>query len=206
MSSDNALLPPGAVDLLARVSARAAQIGAIVDVADLETPEADSRARELLRVIETEIGAAEDERKRIKAPHLKRGQEIDAAFKGPCAALGRVGDLLRRRLSEAAVKRERERTEALRLAAEAARAGDHVEANAQIQIANPAPAPVAAGVSDRFTYEARSFDVRAMPVEYLTVDMPRVKAEIAAANREGREPKIPGVVFERVAAFRVSKL
>ena len=200
-----ALIPPDTLALIASLRTHALSIGQVVDVCPLDTPEADERARALLRLIETLDGQADAQRKALKAPHLKRGQEVDEAFKAPRAALARVGDILRRRLSEAAVRRENERTAALALAADAARVGDTQAANEQIQIANAAPV-LAAGVSDRMTWEATGFEIAKMPAEFLTVDMVRIRAEIAAANRDGRPPSVPGVTFTRAAAFRVSKL
>lgn len=201
-----ALIPESSLALIKRVSDHAAQIGQVVDVCPLETPEADAKARALLRLIETLDGQADAERKALKAPHLERGREIDDAFKPARTSLERVGSILRRRLGEAAVRREADRTAALELAARAARVGDTETANAAIQVADPVHAPAAAGVSDRMTWEATGFDPKSMPVEFLTVDMVRIREHIREADRNGRPPGIPGVTFSRAATFSVRKI
>ena len=205
MTDALATIPASAQALLASLRTHATQIGAIVDVCPLDTPEADAKARQLLQLIQTLDAQAEAERVALKAPHLKRGQEIDAAFKGPRKDLERVGGILRRRLAEAAVQREAARTAALAAAAEATRAGNVQAANEAIQVAAAAP-PTVAGVSDRLTWEATGFDLAKMPAAFLTVDMVRIREHIREADRTGRQPEIPGVTFERTAAFRVSKL
>ena len=201
--SESLTLPSSALAVLDRVRATAAQIGAIVGIEPFATPEREATAAQLLRAIATLRGEAETERERAKAPHLRAGREVDDAFKGPRGELDRVAGLIKGRLAEAATARERERAAALVAVHDAVRAGDHVEANAALALASdPVFAPVAGpGISERFSWEATAFEIGAMPREYLTVDMGKVRAEIAEANRLGRPPAVPGITFERKATI-----
>jgi hypothetical protein len=201
-------LPSDSLALLAKVRATAAQIGAIIGVAPFDSPEREATAGQLLRAIVTLDDEADAERKRLKAPHLKAGRDVDEEFRQPQADLHRVRDLISARLREAAVARETARRLAVAQVAPAVAAGDAVAANAALVLANdPVFAPVTGpGISERFTWEAVSFDPRKMPVEYLTVDMVKVKAEIKDADRLGRDPAIPGVEFRRAAGLRVGRL
>lgn len=200
------VLTPNATALLWKAEATARQIGAIVGVAPLDTPEREEHAGQLLRAIGTLVSEVETERKTLKAPHLAKGRAVDDAFRAPCAELERVASLIRQRLAQAATARERARAAAMAQVAAAVAAGDAVQANASLVLANdPVFAPVHAGggsgVSERMTWEAVAFDVRAMPIEFLTVDTGKIKAEIAEANRLGREPRVPGVTFQRTATI-----
>lgn len=203
MSEALALLPSSALAVLDRLRTTAAQVGAIVGVAPFDSPEREATAAQLLRAIQTLDREADDERTRAKAPHLSAGRAVDDAFKGPRGELERVAGLIRRRLAEAAQARERERAAAMARVAEAVKVGDATEANAAlVHAADPVFAPVAGpGISERFTWEPTSFDVAAMSREYLAVDMGKVRAEIADANRLGRAPAIAGVTFERKATI-----
>lgn len=187
---------------LARLVATADAIdAAIVDVSALATPEDETRAGELLRAIHTVIAQAEDQRKAAKAPHLAAGRAVDDAFRAPVGRLERVRDLLRNRLAEAARGREAARVAALEAARLAATAGDHEAASAAIEtidIAGLDRAPVA-GISERWTWEVESVEIAAVPATFLAVRMDLVRAEISAANREGREPKVPGISFKKTA-------
>lgn len=204
MSAD--LVPAESLALIERGRTMAAQIGTVIDVAPLDTLEAESKARELLRVIETLDAQIDGERKRVKAPHLENGRIVDDAFKAPLDALRRVGGRIRTRVSEATLRREREREAALALAAAASRVGDAEAANAAIVVASDVISPVAAGVVDVFSWDISAIDIRFVPPEYLCVDMPKIRAEIAAAKRDGRTPAIPGITFKRTADQRVRRL
>ena len=203
MSDALVTLPPSALAVLDRLRATAAQIGAIVGVEPFATPEREQTAAQLLRAISTLDKEADDERTRAKAPHLAAGRAVDDAFKPARAELDRVAGLIRSRLAEAAQARERERAAALAAVAVAVKAGDHVQANASLALAaDPVFQPVAGpGISERFTWEPVAFEIAAMPREYLTVDMGKVRAEIAEANRLGRVPSVPGITFERKATI-----
>lgn len=197
------VLAPAAVAVLARARGLAAELSPIVEMLPLETPEQEQRAAKLLRAVETVDKDADAERVKAKAPHLKAGQAVDDEFRGPRAELQKVAKLIRKRMAERAVQREADRTAAL----EAVRVAPVESANA-ILANDPVFAPVEsiAGVSERWTWEATAFELRAMPVEFLAVDMVKVRAEIAAANREGRPPSIAGVTFERSVTHAVRRL
>ena len=196
-------LTPSSLAILERVRATAEQIGAIVAVEPFDSPERERTAAQLLRAIATIRTEAETARETEKAPHLRAGRDVDDAFREPRANLDRVANLIKARLAEAATARERERTAAMARVSEAVAAGDHVGANdALATAADPVFAPVQGpGISERFTWEPVSFELGAMPREFLTVDMGKVRAEIAEANRLGRPPAIPGVTFERKATI-----
>lgn len=188
--------------LVARMSSTAEAIGSIVEVHPLDSAEDETKAAELLRAIKTLIGQGEATRKALKAPHLKAGRDVDEAFRKPKRALERVEGLIKRRLAEQAERREAERTRALEAAREAVKAQDHETANAELEkvdIAGLDRTPE--GISTRWTYEVESVTLSEVPAEYLILDMGKVRAEITAANREGREPKIPGVTFKKAASI-----
>lgn len=201
--SEALTLSPSAVAVLERVRATAAQIGAIVGVEPFATPEREATAAQLLRAISTLDQEADRERTSAKAPHLAAGRAVDDAFKGPRGELERVAGMIRARLAEAATARERERVAALAKVTAAVKVGDHTAANAAlVEAADPVFAPVQGpGISERFSWEPTGFTIADMPREFLTVDMGKIRAEIAEANRLGRPPAIPGVTFERRATI-----
>lgn len=203
-------LRPESTALIERVRQRATEIGHVVGLAPLDSPERERAAADLLRAIQTLVAEAEAARKAEKAPALAMTRAVDAAFRAPVAELERVAGLIRDRLAQAAIARERAQAAALARVAPAVQAGDLAGANAALALAgDPVFQPVAgavAGVSERFSWEPESFDVRAMPLEFLTVDMGKVKAEIADAVRLGREPSIPGVTFRRTATIVARRL
>lgn len=205
----NALaLPDESAALVARMRDTAAAVAQIVEVHPLETPEHERQAGELLRVIKTIMAEGEAERKRLKEPHLKAGQAVDEAFRGPRKALERVETLIKRRLAEAAERRERARLEAVQAARAAVAEGNAEAANealASIDIAGLDASPPA-GISERWTYEPVQIDLRAVPVEFLTLDLPKVRAVVAEAVRLGKAPEIPGIVFERRASIVARRL
>jgi len=127
-------------------------------------------------------------------------------FKAPLAELKRVDQLLRHRLSEAAEARERERRDALDAARAAVQAHDHEAANAALERVAVEPAPAPAGIGTRWTYEVQDYDLSKVPVAYLLLDERAVRQEIATADREGREPKVPGIQFKKIAKIIARKL
>lgn len=198
------LLPPEALASIARLHAIAPKISAIVDVAEI-TDELAPRVALVLRGAETLVRDAEVARRAAKAPYLAAGAEVDEAFRAPRSELERVAGLLRGALSRAAESRERERVAALAAARDAAAEGDHVAANAAIA-SIPSPATTLSGVAEVWSYEPVSIDLVALDPRYRAVDMVAVRAEIRAAVSAGREPVVAGIVFERRASVRVSRL
>lgn len=193
-----------ALAIIDRMARAAKDIGAIIEVHPLATPEDEVKAGSLLRIIKTLVGEAEAERKRLKAPHLKAGKEVDEIFREPRKELERVERLVKRRLAEAAQFREAVRTLAITDAREAALAGDPEAANAAILSIDVAP--TTSGISERWTYEVESADLRKVPLEFLELDMGKVRAGIQRANKEGSPPKIAGVVFRKVASIVARRL
>lgn len=201
------MLAEPAQTLIARMASTAQAIGTIVEVHPLETLEDETKASQLLRAIKTLHGEAEEERKRLKAPHLSAGRAVDEAFRVPRAALERVEKLIKRRLSEAAERREAARTLALVAVREAVQVGDHEGANAAIEAIDiaglDAPLP---GISERWTWEVDSVILADVPPVYLILNMEAVRLEIKGANKEGRPPSIPGVQFKKTASIVARKL
>jgi hypothetical protein len=115
--------------------------------------------------------------------------------------------MIKRRLSEAAQKREAARQLAIENAREAAAAGDHEAVNAELEAIDIAGLDrTPEGISTRWTYEVESVDLAALPLEYRAVNMEKVRAEIATANREGRPPAVGGIVFRKVAGIAARRL
>jgi hypothetical protein len=189
---------------LAQAQAAAVRVSEIVGVLPLDTLEHEAQAAELLRALATVRARAEEARKIEKAPHLDAGRAVDDRYRDGLAELDRVAGLLKSRLAEKALARE---AEARRLRAEAAAAASVEVANAAL--AQVQDAPSLAGVSARHSWELDAItDWRAVPVEYLSIDMVRVRAACTAASRAGAEPVIPGLRFKRavvVSARRVSE-
>lgn len=186
---------------LALAESTSARLVTVIDVLPLDTLADETRAADLLRVIATVIADAETERKARKAPHLAAGREVDELFKAPLEKLRALDGKLRGRLAEKA----REREEARRAAVLAATTAPNAqEANAALAAV---PEDVRhQGVSERHTWAVESVDLRAVPVEYLAIDMPRVRAEIAEATRAGRAPAVQGIVFRREASVVVRRI
>lgn len=199
--ADSLALPSDSLSLIQRANELAAQVSQVVAVLPLETPQAEAQAAEVLRGLATLIKDLEADRTAQKAPYLKAGQDVDAFYRPARTALQDVDRMIRNRLAEASLARENARRLAVESAAAAARAGDAVAANAAL-VAQPAEVQLD-GISDRFTWAATSYNVRAMPLEYLCVDETKVKAEIDSALRAGRDPAITGVTFERRATVVV---
>lgn len=187
-------------DTIARIRTNAAAMLRVVEVHALDTPEREAAASEMLRVIKTLHAEGDEARKAEKAPHLAAGREVDERYKPALRELERVEKMIKSRLAEVAKAREATRLAALETARLAAQAGDAEAANdALADLGMDFDRP--AGVSERWSWEVSGVDLRAVPVEYLMLDTARVRAEIAVATREGREPKIEGVTFERKATI-----
>lgn len=179
---------------IAKLSATAEQVGAIVEVHPLHTDADEATATELLGAIATVIGEAEDARKALKAPHLRAGREVDARFKAPRTALERVRDRLKQRLGERAEARLLAERAALDEAKAAAAAGDLDRTNEALAAvpATPVKTP-----PTRWTWEVESVDLRAVPLEYLALDLEKVRELIREAGPDG--PALRGVEFKRKA-------
>ncbi len=204
-------LRPESTALLVQARAHAEALDAVISVADLSDPAHAAQASEAARALASLRGQLDDARKAEKKPHADAAKAVDDEFRGPIASVDRVSGMIRRRLEEAILHREREReAEVARLAA-AVKARDAEAVNAAaLAVSDPVFAtPVAGpGIAEKLTWEVSAVRLDDVPREYLsiTLDMPKVRAEIAAANREGRAPSIPGVEFTRAAGVAVKRL
>ena len=185
---------------LAHAESCVQKLDGVLDVLPLATQADEQQAARLLRAIETVIGRLEKARKEEKEPHLQAGRAVDDSFKTPSRALSDLSEKIRRRLADAAAARENERLSALQIASTA----DPVTANAALATIREQPSLT--GVSERWNWTAVSFQLSAMPVEYLMVDMGKIRAHIADMTSQGKDPSLPGVTFERTVSHVVRKL
>ena len=167
----------------------------------LESEAQEASARALLSTLATIVKEAEALRERDKRPHLQAGREIDALYKDGREPIKAFADALRVRVEARALARLREREAIVATVADASARGDLVTANAALASAPAERAPDS--VSEGFTWEAVEIRLREVPDEYKILDMPKVRAEIAAAVREDRAPAVPGIRFERKARLIV---
>lgn len=182
----------------------ASKVASIIEVHPLRTPEDEAQAGQLARVVATTIAELDGARKTEKAPHLAAGRAVDDAFAAPLAGLKRVDGMLRDALAAAAQRRETAKLEAVASARAAALAGDAVKANeALASVPADAGSP---GVSERWGWEAVSVDVRTVPVDFLMLDLTKVRAYVKDCVSAGRTPEIPGIVFERKAGIVLAKV
>lgn len=198
-----------AAPILAQVQALVPSLaGAAPVLLPLDTPEREAKAAELLRVLETVDREADEERKARKEPHLRAGQAVDQAYKAARAPLQDLIATIRRRLSEAAQARERRRVEALQAVQVAVQASNPEAANSAALAAREAEAaaPTTPGVAERWTWELATCVIKAVPEEFLALDMVKVREAIRAADRAGAEPRIPGLTFTRVAQHTVRSM
>lgn len=208
MTTALAIIPPEASAVISRMKETAEATAAVVEVLPLTDREDEVKAGQLLRALATLRKEGEDVRKATKAPHKERCDEIDRAFRGPRREIERVEDMLRRRISEAMELREAARQKALAEAAEAAKARDHAAANTAMMKVEEVDVAGLDGISERWTWEVASVDLSKVPREYLTIqlDLQKVRAEISAANREGRPPQVEGVTFRQKAGIAVRRM
>jgi hypothetical protein len=199
-----ARLAPASLAVLDSLREIAAKVADVADVIDLEDPDQARRAALLLQACETKIREAEKARKADKAPHLAAGKQVDAEFAGPVGEIERVAGLLRRRIAERATRVRLEQERAVREARDAALRGDAVAANAALAVAPDTT--TLAGVAETWGWEAVGFELGRIPVEFLAVDMTKVKAYAAECARTGAEPSVPGITFERKTSLRVRSL
>lgn len=189
--TDLAIIPPSGVELLGRMTATAGKLRSVIEVLPLDTPEAEQHAAEFVRAIEGLIRESEKARKEIVAPIKEKTKAVDAAFRGPRTELKALGDRIRYRLQEVAEVRERARRAAL----EAARAAE-TAAQANAALATVQEAPPTPGVSMRWSWEVVAIQPEAVPLDFMIVDMGKLKALCKNADKGGAEPRVPGVTFE----------
>lgn len=185
---------------VAQFTAYADRLSSIVEVLELHTPEQEQQAARLLRAVSTLSDRLEQERKREKEPHLVAGREVDERFRTPKTELDRISALIRHRLSEAAASREKRRLAAIAIASSAS------PAVANEALANAPQSVELQGVGELWSWEPTSFDLKKIPIEYLSVDLQKVRAYIRECNKSGASPQIPGVVFERKITHQVRRL
>lgn len=208
--SGDALVAVGAADalvarareVLARLKGTADGIEEIVDVLPLGSLAEETHAADLVRELRRLVREGEAARKEIVAPVKARVRAVDAVFRAPRKRLEALEGRLRARLVEAQEARRRAQEEAAQAAREAAAREDWVAANAAL--ANVPQEEGPEGTSTRWTWEVESADLRQVPEEYLVLDLPRVRAAIRDAERDGRAPEIPGVRFKRRAIVAVA--
>jgi len=193
-------------EVLTRASTTAEALREIVDVLPLETRDQEEQAAELAREVQRIVGELEAARKAIVAPVTKKVNAVNAAFRGPRKALEALRDKIKGRLAEAAMARSRALLEAQRKAEEAAQKRDFQEANAHLVRVQDIPERAPDGVAIRWTWEPAEVDLRKVPIEFLSLDLQRVRAEVRAQLARGAdEPKINGIRFEKVASATVRK-
>ncbi len=166
----------------------------IVAVNRLETAEDASQAAALVQALHTLRSEAEEHRKAMKAPHLDAGRAVDDQFREPLKELDRVIGMLKARLSERALALDTARALAL--------SQGPVEANAALATM---PDERYEKISERWSWEVTGYDLSQVPVQYLTLDTAKVKEAIKAADREARQPRIPGITFDRKVLTVVRK-
>ena len=174
----------------------------------LVSPEAETKASGLLRLIETASRDLERERKAEKEPHLRAGQDVDAAFRAVSGPLERVAASLRAELARCERARDDARRKALAEASAAARAGDAEKANEAILLANdPVFQPVALeGVAASYSWEIESIDPEKLSREFLMPDVKAIEAYAKAAAARGSDPVLEGVTFTRKVSHVVRRL
>ena len=188
------MIPQDGLALLDKMRATAEAISQIVEVEPFDTPEAEQRGAQLVRVIQTIQKEAEAARKAIVGPLKAQTKEVDTAFREPRNRLAAVDAMVRRRLQEAAEAREATRRAALAT----------VQAAQDLQTANAAlatvqEAPPTPGVSQRWGWEIVAIDPAQVPDDFKIVDVQKLKAICKDADRGGADPSVPGVRFERKA-------
>lgn len=196
-------LRPDTIKILEHAIREAGKVSRIVEVHPLQTPEDEHRAGALLREIAKIEGELDGARKVEKAPFLKAGRDVDAAFKPALAELARVSGMLRERLQEAITAREHARLAGLRAASLAAQSGDVVGANTAL-----AHIPIdveTKGIAERWDWTPEAVRLKEVPEEFLALDMARVKAYTRDCVARDVEPSIPGIVFKKIASIAVRK-
>lgn len=174
----------------------------------LVSPEAETKASGLLRLIETASRDLERERKAEKEPHLRAGQDVDAAFRAVSGPLERVAAALRSELARCERARDDARRKALADASAHARAGEAEKANEAILLANdPVFAPVALeGVVASYSWEIENIDPAKLSREFLMPDVKAIEAYAKAAAARGSDPVLEGVSFVRKVSHVVRRL
>jgi len=173
----------------------------VIEVIPLTTPEEEQHAAKFVRALETVIKKGEADRKALVAPMKDAAKAIDEAYREPRRELEKLSARLRARLQEVAQAREIARLQALE---EARKAETAVEANAAL--ATVQEAPETPGVSMRWRWEIAGMRPEEIPRAFLCVDVAKLQAVCKDADKNGQEPKVPGVVFERRAHATVRKL
>lgn len=196
-------LRPDTIKILEHAIQEAGKVARIVEVHPLQTAQEEAQAGALLREIAKIEGELDGARKVEKAPFLKAGRDVDAAFKPALSELARVSDMLRTRIRDAINNRERARLEGLRVASLAAQAGDVVGANHAL--ANIPLDVQTKGIGERWTYEPTGVSLKEVPEEFLALDMARLKAYIRDCVARDVVPDVPGIEFRKSVDISVRK-
>lgn len=170
------------VDTLATAKAAAR----IVSVRQLNTAQEATQAAAVLRALHQVYADAEDARKAAKRPHLDAGRAVDSEYKPGLEELQRVMSLIKDRLEERALAQDSARARALAAPPEEANAllaelGDETHER----------------ISERWTWEVDQVNMSQVPIEFLALDEKKIKTEIRKADKEARQPRIPGITFRR---------
>jgi hypothetical protein len=155
----------------------------------------------LSEIVRTEDGVIAM-RKRATGPMYVAIREVESWFRPLVTILDAGKRHLKSEIQKYRVAQADAEDEARRIAAQAARtrdAGTLVEA---LTVAAEVSAPVA-GVrsSSTFRWEIEAIDTDALPAEYWTPDVERIRLEASTYPGKGPAPVIPGVTFKRVATI-----
>ncbi len=182
-------------DEIATYQARADQISAVMSIAPLATPEQETQAAAVLQVIAGIRKAMEARRKAIVAPFKSQASAVDKAFREPRRELERVDKMIRGRLAEAQTTRLAARSEALAQVTAEAQKGDHAAAQAALATAQATEAPAPPGVTYRYRWECKVTDPKAIPREFLCLDVAKIKAHMSGS---GQPTPVAGLEFRSV--------
>ena len=184
-------------DEIATYQARADQISAVMSIAPLATPAQETQAAAVLQVIAAipKTKAMEARRKAIVAPFKSQASAVDKAFREPRRELERVDKMIRGRLAEAQTTRLAARSEALAQVTAEAQKGDHAAAQAALATAQATEAPAPPGVTYRYRWECKVTDPKAIPREFLCLDVAKIKAHMSGS---GQPTPVAGLEFRSV--------
>lgn len=151
-------------------------------------------AGELLKSAKERWKALEEKRTAVTGPLNAALREINGWFKPAQEPYKKAEDRLKHMMSAYILTQRAKAAETMQAAAQAAQAGD-IE-GAAAHVATLAPAPAIKGVSVREVWDFEVVDPAAVPREFLTVDVEKVKSAIWYADTEKTPPRpIPGLRF-----------
>lgn len=175
---------------------RNAEALAVLRTFELASPEDLAHAGDVLVRVKADLDLVDSWRKRAKAPSLEEGRKVDAFFAPALDGLKEAETLLKSKIAAYTIARDAARVAALPAVA----AGTLAPADAL------APVEQAAGVSVITKWEPAVTNADAVPREYCSPDLEKIRATGWYADTEHTPPlPIPGVTWVRVGAVRASK-